>query len=99
MLGVLVTSYILSLPEEIILKILGDGDCRTILACKRVSDMLMTLIPMSLNIWISDLQAYVRRHLQICQSTLFARACSQWHERRALFVPWENAMLGNARST
>jgi len=72
MLGVSVTSYILSLPEEIILKILGDSDCHTILACKRVSYMLMTVIHTSLNIWISDLQAYVRRHLQICHSTLFA---------------------------
>ena len=72
MLGVSVTSYILSLPEEIILKILGDGDCHTILACKRVSYLLMTVIHTSPNIWISDLQAYVRRHLQICHSTLFA---------------------------
>jgi len=99
MVGVSVSSYLLSLPEEIILKILGDGDCHTTLACKRVSYMLMALIHTSLNVWISDLQKYIRRHLQICQSTLFARACSQWHEARVLFVPWENAVLGNARST
>jgi hypothetical protein len=99
MLGIPVSPYLPSLPEEIILKILGYGDCNTILACKRVSCMVMTLIHTSLIVWLQDLQTYVRRHLQICLSTLFARACSQWHETRILFLPWENAVPRHARST
>ena len=50
MVDVSLSSYLLSLPEEIILKILGDGDCHAILACKRVRYMLMTLIHTSLNV-------------------------------------------------
>jgi hypothetical protein len=37
MFGVSGSSYLLSLPEEIVLKILADGDYHAILACKRVS--------------------------------------------------------------
>lgn len=37
MLEMSVSSYLLSLPEEIILKVLGDCDHHAILACKRVS--------------------------------------------------------------
>ena len=32
-----ISSYLLSLPEEIILKVLGDCDHHAVLACKRVS--------------------------------------------------------------
>jgi hypothetical protein len=37
MLETSVSSYLLFLPEEIIIKVLGDCDYHAILACKRVS--------------------------------------------------------------